>query len=226
MLYVVPTPIGNLGDMSPRAIEVLGSCDLILAEDTRNTGLLLKKFEIQAPMQSFHAHNEHKKVEQIIAELKEGKTISLVSDAGTPGISDPGYLLVNRCVENRIKVDCLPGPNAFVPALVESGFPTDSFVFEGFLPKKKGRTTKIKEILGEKRTVVFYESPHRVVKILEELKEQGGADREVSISRELSKKYGETIRGTVEELLEHFNVNEPRGEFVLVLKGVGRKHNI
>ncbi len=226
MLYVVPTPIGNLGDMSPRAVEVLGSCDLILAEDTRNTGLLLKKFEIQVPMQSFHAHNEHKKIEQIIVELKEGKTISLVSDAGTPGISDPGYLLVNRCVENGIKVDCLPGPNAFVPALVESGFPTDSFVFEGFLPKKKGRATKIREILNERRTVVFYESPHRVVKVLEELKEQGGGDRRVSVSRELSKKYGETIHGTVEELLGHFNVNEPRGEFVLVLKGVGRKHNI
>ncbi len=223
MLFVVPTPIGNIEDLSPRAIKVLNSSDLILAEDTRTSGQLFKRVGVSVPMKSFHIHNEHKKLDEIISLLESGKRLSLVSDAGTPGISDPGYLLVRECVEKGIKVDCLPGPTSFVPALVESGFPTDSFVFEGFLPKKKGRKTRISEILEEKRTVVFFESPHRVVKVLKEIQDAGGGEREISISRELSKKFGESIRGTVQDLISHFEENEPRGEFVLVLKGLGRK---
>ena len=223
MLFVVPTPIGNMGDLSPRSVEVLNSSDLILAEDTRTTGQLLKRFEIGTPMKSFHAHNEHGKLEEFIGMMKEGKTVSLVSDAGTPGISDPGYLLVHASIDNGIKVECLPGPTAVIPALVESGFPTDAFVFEGFLPKKKGRQTKIRELLEEKRTVVFYESPHRIIKVLNEFLENGGGEREVSVSRELSKKFGETVRGSVMEMIKHFETKEPKGEFVLVLKGLGRK---
>jgi 16S rRNA (cytidine1402-2'-O)-methyltransferase len=219
MLFVVPTPIGNLKDMTPRALEVLKECDLVLAEDTRVSGNLLKKFDISVPLSSFHAHNEHRRLDKILEELSAGKNIALVSDAGTPGISDPGFLLVNACNTQGIKVDCLPGATAFVPALVESGFPINSFVFEGFLPKKKGRKTKILEILEEKRTTVIYESPYRIVRLLKELAEFGGPEREVSLSRELSKKFGETVGGTVGEMSDHFEKKDPKGEFVVVLKG-------
>jgi 16S rRNA (cytidine1402-2'-O)-methyltransferase len=218
-LYIVPTPIGNLEDMTLRAIKVLQEVDLILAEDTRTSGKLLKHFEIATPMQSHHMHNEHKMVDRIVERLKSGENIALISDAGTPAISDPGFLLTRACVENEIEVDCLPGATAFVPALVNSGFPNDKFVFEGFLPIKKGRQTRLQFLAEESRTMIFYESPHKLIKTLTQFSEYFGQDRKVSVSREMTKLYEETIRGTVKELLSHFENKTPKGEFVIVMEG-------
>ena len=218
-LYIVPTPIGNLEDMTFRAIKVLQEVDLILAEDTRTSGKLLKHFEISTPMQSHHMHNEHKMVDRIVERIKSGENIALISDAGTPAISDPGFLLTRACVENEIEVDCLPGATAFVPALVNSGFPNDKFVFEGFLPIKKGRQTRLQFLAEETRTMIFYESPHKLIKTLTQFSEYFGEDRKVSVSRELTKLYEETIRGTVKDLLTHFTNKTPKGEFVIVIEG-------
>lgn len=218
-LYLVPTPIGNLEDMTFRAIKVLQSVDLILAEDTRTSGKLLGHFEIDTPMQSHHMHNEHKTVDQLLKKLQTGVVIALISDAGTPAISDPGFLLTRACVENNIEVECLPGATAFVPALVNSGLPNDKFVFEGFLPVKKGRQTRLQLLAEETRTIIFYESPHKLVKTLTQFAEFFGADRPISVSRELTKMYEETVRGTVTEVLEHFTTHPPKGEFVLVVGG-------
>jgi 16S rRNA (cytidine1402-2'-O)-methyltransferase len=218
-LYLVPTPIGNLEDMTFRAVRILKEVDLILAEDTRVTGFLLKHFQIENKMHSHHKFNEHKTVENIINKIKAGETIALVSDAGTPAISDPGFLLVRSCIENGIEVDCLPGPTAFVPALVNSGLPNDRFCFEGFLPVKKGRQTKFKELQEEKRTVILYESPFRLVKTLAQLEEYMGIERLVSVSREISKLHEETVRGTIPEVRSHFENNAPKGEIVIILEG-------
>ena len=218
-LYIVPTPIGNLKDITLRAIEVLKDVDLILAEDTRTSGKLLKHFEISTQMQSHHMHNEHKTVEEIIQKLKNGISIALISDAGTPAISDPGFLLTRACIENNIEVDCLPGATAFVPALVNSGLPNDKFVFEGFLPVKKGRQTRLKLLAEETRTIIFYESPHKLIKTLTNFCEYFGEDRKVSVSRELTKLYEETIRGTAKEVLEHYTNKPPKGEIVIVVTG-------
>ena len=218
-LYVVPTPIGNLEDMTLRAVRVLKEVDLILAEDTRTSGFLLKHFEIDTPVISHHKFNEHKTVQGIIDRLKSGQTIALISDAGTPAISDPGFLLVRACVENEITVECLPGATAFVPALVVSGLPNDRFCFEGFLPHKKGRQTKLQSLAGETKTMVFYESPFRLVKTLTQLAEVLGSERQASVSREISKLYEETKRGSLSELAEHFSQHPPKGEIVLVVAG-------
>lgn len=218
-LFLVPTPIGNLEDMTFRAIRVLKEVDYILAEDTRNSGKLLKHFEINTPMHSHHMHNEHKTVETIVRRILAGETFALISDAGTPAISDPGFLLTRACVEAGIEVDCLPGATAFVPALVNSGFPNDKFVFEGFLPVKKGRQTRLKILAEEDRTVIFYESPHKLIKTLTQFIEFFGEDRQVSVSREITKMHEETIRGTAKEVLEHYTKNPPRGEIVIVVKG-------
>ncbi len=218
-LYIVPTPIGNLEDMTQRAIRVLKESDLILAEDTRNSGKLLQHFGIDTPMQSHHMHNEHRTIAGITSRLKEGAVMALISDAGTPSISDPGFLLTRACVEEGIEVECLPGPTAFVPALVNSGLPSDRFVFEGFLPVKKGRKTRLQELTQESRTMVFYESPHKLLKTLEQFRDFFGADRPISVSRELSKLYEETIRGTAGVLVAHFKEQPPRGELVIVVGG-------
>lgn len=218
-LVVVPTPIGNLEDMTLRAINVLKSCDLILAEDTRTSGFLLKHFGIETRMQSHHKFNEHQTAIHIAERIKAGETIALISDAGTPAISDPGFLLVRTCVQADVEVECLPGATAFVPALVMSGLPNDRFCFEGFLPQKKGRQTRLKELAEEPRTMVFYESPYRMVKTLTQLAESLGAERNASVSREISKIFGETIRGTLSELTTHFTANEPKGEFVIIVEG-------
>ena len=218
-LYVVPTPVGNLEDMTFRAIQVLKEADLVLAEDTRTSGILLKHFEIKKPMQSHHKFNEHQTVENVINRLRAGETVALVSDAGTPGISDPGFLVVRECVRNGIEVHCLPGSTAFVPALVASGLPCDRFCFEGFLPQKKGRQTRLKALADETRTMVFYESPHRLLKALAQFAEVFGADRQAAVSREISKVHEETVRGTLAELVEHFTANEPRGEIVIIVSG-------
>ena len=218
-LYLVPTPIGNLDDMTFRAIKVLKEVDVILAEDTRNSGKLLKHFDINTPMQSHHMHNEHKTVEGVVQQIKNGKTIALISDAGTPAISDPGFLLTRSCVEVGIEVDCLPGATAFVPALVNSGFPNDKFVFEGFLPVKKGRQTRLQLLAEESRTVIFYESPHKLVKTLGQFVEYFGADRPVSVSREITKLHEETVRGTAAEVLEHYQNKPPKGEIVVIVGG-------
>jgi len=218
-LYIVPTPIGNLKDMTLRAIEVLKEVDLILAEDTRTSGKLLKHFEISTRTQSHHMHNEHKTVEGLIQKLKRGTRIALISDAGTPAISDPGFLLTRACIENGIEVDCLPGATAFVPALVNSGLPNDRFVFEGFLPIKKGRQTRLLLLSEEKRTMIFYESPHKLLKTLANFVESFGADRPVSVSRELTKLYEETIRGTAQEVLDLYTNKPPKGEIVIVVGG-------
>ena len=218
-LYLVPTPIGNLEDMTFRAIRVLKEVDLILAEDTRNSGKLLKHFEINTPMHSHHMHNEHKSVEGIVRRIQNGETIALISDAGTPAISDPGFLLTRACVEAGIEVDCLPGATAFVPALVNSGFPNDKFVFEGFLPVKKGRQTRLKILSEEQRTIIFYESPHKLLKTLTQFVEYFGDERAVSVSREITKLHEETIRGTVTEVLNYYTENPPKGEIVLVVSG-------
>jgi len=218
-LYLVPTPIGNLKDITFRAIEVLKDVDLILAEDTRTSGKLLKFYEIGTPMQSHHMHNEHKTVNALVQKLKSGITIALISDAGTPAISDPGFLLTRACVENNIEVDCLPGATAFVPALVNSGLPNDKFIFEGFLPVKKGRQTRLLLLAEETRTMIFYESPHKLIKTLGHFCEYFGEEREVSVSRELTKLYEETIRGTAKEVLEHYTNKPPKGEIVIVVGG-------
>jgi 16S rRNA (cytidine1402-2'-O)-methyltransferase len=220
-LYLVPTPIGNLEDITLRAIRVLGEVDGILAEDTRNSGQLLKHFNISKPLYSHHAHNEHTGVPGVIKMLKEGKSLALISDAGTPGISDPGYLLVKACVENGIEVESLPGPTAFVPALVISGFPTDRFVYEGFLPHKKGRQTRWKALAEEERTIVLYESPHRLVKALEQIIEFISPDRSVMVGRELSKMHEQMVRGTATEVLAYFvaHPDKVRGEIVIVIAG-------
>ncbi len=219
-LFIVPTPIGNLEDMTLRAIKVLKEVGLILAEDTRTSGKLLHHFEINTPMQSHHMHNEHKTVDNLVKRLKNGlEDIALISDAGTPAISDPGFLLTRACIENNIEVECLPGATAFVPALVNSGLPNDKFVFEGFLPVKKGRQTRLKLLADEPRTMIFYESPHKLLKTLTHFAEYFGEDRLISVSRELTKLYEETIRGTVKEVLEHYTEKPPKGEIVIVVSG-------
>jgi len=218
-LYIVPTPIGNLKDITFRAIDVLKDVDLILAEDTRTSGKLLKHFEINTRSQSHHMHNEHKTVENIVQKLKSGMSIALISDAGTPAISDPGFLLTRACIENNIEVDCLPGATAFVPALVNSGLPNDKFVFEGFLPVKKGRQTRLKLLAEETRTIIFYESPHKLIKTLTHFCEYFGEDRQLSVSRELTKLYEEIIRGTAKEVLEYYTNKPPKGEIVIVVGG-------
>ena len=216
-LFVVPTPIGNLGDITLRSIDVLKSADLILAEDTRTSSKLLKHYDIDTPVESFHMHNEHKKLESIINKLRTDFEIALISDAGTPGISDPGFLLVRECINNEVEVECLPGPTAFVPALVSSGLPCDRFSFEGFLPVKKGRTKRLKELSTETKTMVFYESPHRILKTLNDLSNYFDVESQISVSRELTKLYEETFRGTIKESVEHFEKNKTKGEFVIVL---------
>ncbi|MFV8331575.1 16S rRNA (cytidine(1402)-2'-O)-methyltransferase [Flavobacterium sp. XS1P32] len=218
-LYIVPTPIGNLEDMTFRAIRILKEVDLILAEDTRTSGKLLKHFEIGTHMYSHHMHNEHKTVENLISRLKAGENIALISDAGTPAISDPGFLLTRACVENGVEVECLPGATAFVPALVNSGLPNDKFVFEGFLPDKKGRQTRYLALAEETRTMILYVSPHKLVKTLAEFIIYFGEDRQISVSRELSKLHEENVRGTVKEVVAHFNKIAPRGEIVVVVSG-------
>lgn len=218
-LFIVPTPIGNLEDMTFRAIRVLKEADLILAEDTRNSGRLLKHFEIDTPMQSHHMHNEHKTTDALVARLKNGQQVALISDAGTPAISDPGFFLTRAAIENDIAVECLPGATAFVPALVNSGLPNDRFLFEGFLPDKKGRQTRFLALAQETRTMVFYISPHKLVKTLAEFAQYFGADRPVSVSRELSKLHEETVRGTASEVLAHFTARPPKGEIVAVVGG-------
>lgn len=221
-LYLVPTPIGNLDDITLRSLKVLQSVDAILAEDTRTTGQLLKHLGIQKPLMAHHSHNEHASAGGVVKMMQSGKTLALVSDAGTPGISDPGFLLVRECLKNGLDVECLPGATAFVPALVNSGLPTDRFTFEGFLPQKKGRQTRIKSLVEEERTMVFYESPHRIVKTLEQLAEAFGPERPASISRELTKVFEETVRGTLTELIQHYTQHADRvkGEFVLIVAGL------
>lgn len=218
-LYIVPTPIGNLDDITLRAVAVLREVDFILAEDTRTTSVLLKHLGIEKRMYAHHKFNEHATVAMVAESIAAGRTVALVSDAGTPGISDPGFLLVRTCVEAGIEVETLPGATACIPALVQSGFPCDRFCFEGFLPQKKGRNKRLQALAGEERTMIFYESPYRVVKCLEQLAEVFGADRGVSLSREISKKFEETVRGTLAEAADHFRTREPKGEFVIVVAG-------
>ena len=218
-LYIVPTPIGNLEDITLRAIRILKEVDFILAEDTRTTAFLLKHLGIEKKLYSHHKFNEHATSASVAEAIGEGRSVALVSDAGTPGISDPGFLLVRTCVEAGIKVETLPGATAFVPALVQSGFPCDRFCFEGFLPQKKGRSKRLQELSQETRTIIFYESPFRVVKCLEQLAETFGQERKVSVSRELTKKFEQTVRGTLAEVAEYFREHEPKGEFVIVVAG-------
>lgn len=217
MLYIVPTPVGNLEDITLRALRVLKEADLILAEDTRTSSVLLKHYDIHRPLQSYHKFNEHKAVDMLVERLKGGETMALVSDAGTPGISDPGFLLARECVRAGVEVQCLPGATAFVPALVASGLPCDKFVFEGFLPQKKGRMTRLQQLSAEERTIVLYESPYRVVKTLEQLAEVMGPDRQVAVCREISKVHEQTVRGTISEALSHFKEHAPKGEFVIII---------
>ena len=218
-LYLVPTPIGNLDDITLRAVQVLKAADAILAEDTRTSGILLKHLQISKPLQSYHIFNEHQTVQRLIGQLKSGKTFALVSDAGTPGISDPGFLLVRECIKNDIPVECLPGPTAFVPALINSGLPADRFTFEGFLPHKKGRQTRLQQLAAEERTMIFYESPHRLLKTLQQFIEVFGADRQGSVSRELTKVYEETVRGMLPEIIAYFAEKTIKGEIVIVVSG-------
>src|SRR5699024_344834 len=218
-LYLVPTPIGNLEDMTLRGIRILKEVDFILAEDTRDSGKLLKHFEIATPMHSHHAHNEHKSIDGILNRLKSGETAAVITDAGTPAISDPGYLIVHACVENGIEVECLPGATAFVPALVNSGLPNDRFVFEVFLPRKKGRKFRLEFLATETRTMIIYESPYKILKTLADLITYMGENRAASISRELTKLHEETIRGSLSDLQNHFKQHPPKGEFVLILAG-------
>lgn len=222
-LYVVPTPVGNLEDITMRALRVLREADLVLAEDTRTSGNLLRHYDIHRPMLSFHKFNEHQVVSSIVSRLQGGESMALVSDAGTPGISDPGYLLVREAIQAGVEVITLPGATAFVPALVSSGLPCDKFCFEGFLPQKKGRMTRLQELADEPRTMIFYESPHRVVKALEQFIETFGAGRPVAVCREISKMHEESVRGTLEDVLAHFKENEPRGEFVIIIGGCSEK---
>ena len=218
-LYIVPTPIGNLEDITLRAIRILEEVDYILAEDTRTTSVLLKHLGIEKKMYSHHKFNEHATSAMVAEAIEGGRNVALVSDAGTPGISDPGFLLVRTCVEAGLEVETLPGPTAFVPALVQSGFPCDRFCFEGFLPQKKGRNKRIAALADEERTMIFYESPFRVVKLLQQLSEVVGGEREASVSREITKKFEQTVRGTLASLIEHFTQNDPKGEFVVIVSG-------
>ena len=219
ILYLVPTPVGNLKDLTLRALEILKDCDIVLAEDTRNTGMLLKHYEISKPMQSYHAHNEHEKYKDVLNQINAGKIMALVTDAGTPGISDPGYLIVRECYKNNIKVECLPGATAFVPALVKSGLPCDRFVFEGFLPVKKGRKTRFEFLQNETRTMVFYESPVRLVKTLTDFIGYFGGNRQCCVSRELTKKFEENKRGSLQDVHDYFAAKPVKGEIVLVVEG-------
>lgn len=223
-LFLVPTPIGNLGDMTFRAVETLNQVDLILAEDTRTSTKLLKHFNIQKPLVSFHMHNEHRKLSEVISKLISGYTIAVISDAGTPGISDPGFLLVREAIANEVEVECLPGSTALIPALVQSGLSTERFVFEGFLPPKKGRKKRFENLVDETRTIILYESPHKILKTLNQLIDFFGPERAVSVSRELSKMYQETFRGTLIEAIEYFSLNISKGEFVICLEGA-QKNN-
>lgn len=218
-LYIVPSPIGNLADITFRAIEILRSVDLILAEDTRTSSVLLNHYQIQNPISPYHQHNEHKILSHLTEQLAAGKTMALITDAGTPGISDPAFLLVRECIKNNIPVECLPGATAFVPALVNSGLPTNSFCFEGFLPLKKGRQTMLKKLAAEERTMVFYESPMRLVKTLNDFIQYFGAERQCCVSRELTKKFEENARGTLQEVYDHFNTKTVKGEIVIVVEG-------
>lgn len=218
-LFLIPTPVGNLGDITLRALEVLKSVDALLCEDTRTSGFLLKHYHIQKPLYPFHLHNEHKRLEGIVEQIKGGRTMALLSDAGTPGISDPGFLLVRACLQEGVEVECLPGATAFVPALVQSGLPTDRFVFEGFLPLKKGRKTRLEQLVREERTVVLYESPHRLLKLLGEMLPLFGPERQIYIGRELTKKFEENLRGTLPEHIARFEQKAPKGEFVLAIEG-------
>ena len=220
MLYIVPTPIGNLADITFRAIEILKSVDLILAEDTRTSAVLLHHYQIQKPITPYHQHNEHKIIQHLTTQLQGGKTMALLTDAGTPGISDPAFLLVRECVKQDVRVECLPGATAFVPALVNSGLPISSFCFEGFMPLKKGRQTFLKKMALEPRTMVFYESPMRLVKTLNDFIEYFGADRQCCVSRELTKKFEENKRGTLQEVHDHFNAKPVKGEIVIVVQGL------
>lgn len=223
ILYLVPTPVGNLEDITFRALTVLKEADLILAEDTRTSGILLKHFEIKKPMLSYHKFNEHQTVDRVVERLKGGETVAVVSDAGTPGISDPGFLVAREAIRAGIEVITLPGATAFVPALVSSGLPCDKFCFEGFLPQKKGRQSKMESLRDEERTMVFYESPYRVLKTLQQFSEVFGPERQVSVCREISKVHEESVRGTLQEVIQHFTEHEPRGEFVIVVAGKSEK---
>ena len=218
-LFLIPTPIGNLEDITLRALRLLKEADMVLAEDTRTTRKLFTHYEISTPLAPFHMHNEHKVLNKWIERIKSGETIALVSDAGTPAISDPGFLLVRECVKEDIEVDCLPGATAFVPALVNSGLPSEKFIFEGFLPTKKGRQTRLKVLAEEERTMIFYESPHRIVKTLSQFMEYFGEERIVSVSREISKMFEETKRGSMKEVKEYFEKKKPKGEFVIIVEG-------
>ncbi len=218
-LYLIPTPVGNMEDITLRALRLLREVDLVLAEDTRTTSILLHHYDIHTPLESHHKFNEHQKVDSVVRRIADGENIALVSDAGTPGISDPGFLLARACVAAGIEVECLPGATAFVPALVDSGLPCDRFCFEGFLPQKKGRQTRLAALAAEERTMIFYESPFRVVKTLQQLAEVLGSDRAASVSREISKKFEETVHGTLAELVAHFTEHAPKGEFVIVVAG-------
>lgn len=217
MLYIVPTPVGNLEDITLRALRVLKEADLILAEDTRTSGILLKHYDIHNHMQSYHKFNEHKTVEYLVERMKAGQTLALISDAGTPGISDPGFLLARECAKEGVEVQCLPGATAFVPALVASGLPCDKFVFEGFLPQKKGRQSRLKELAAEERSIVFYESPYRVLKTLMQFREIFGGNRDIAVCREISKVHEQIVRGSIDNAIEHFNAVEPKGEFVIIV---------
>jgi 16S rRNA (cytidine1402-2'-O)-methyltransferase len=225
MLILVPTPIGNLEDITLRAIKILQNVDVILAEDTRNTSILLKHLQISKPLQSYHAFNEHKTIATLIKNFKNGAKMALVTDAGTPAISDPGFLLVRECIKNEIKVECLPGATAFVPALVNSGLPADRFVFEGFLPQKKGRNTRLEELRNEEKTMIFYESPFRLIKTLEQFKEIFGEERQASVSRELTKIFEENVRGTISEIIANFANRTIKGEIVIVVAGKSVERN-
>ena len=226
MLYVVPTPVGNLEDITERALKVLKSVDTVLAEDTRTSGMLLKHYGISAKLCAHHKFNEHQTAEAFSSRMAGGENMALVTDAGTPGISDPGYMLVRACADKEVEVQCLPGATAFVPALVDSGLPCERFTFEGFLPQKKGRATRIAALAEEERTMVFYESPYRVVKTLQQFAEVFGKERRASVTREISKIHEETTRGTLEELSLHFTETEPKGEFVIVVEGMNRNIRI
>lgn len=221
-LYLVPTPIGNLSDITLRALEILKSVDTILAEDTRTSGKLLKHYQIEKPLQSFHNFNEHKILERLIDRMQQGETMALISDAGTPGISDPGFLIARACIQAGLLMECLPGPTAFVPALIKSGLPADRFAFEGFLPQKKGRQTMLRKLSDEERTMIFYESPHRLLKTLAQFAQSLGHDRRVSVSRELTKIFEETVNGTIDEVLAYFSSKEVKGEIVIVVEGKTR----
>ena len=224
-LYIIPTPIGNLEDMTYRAVRLLREVDIVLAEDTRTSQVLLKHYGIERKLFSHHKFNEHASVEFVASKIEAGQSVALISDAGTPGISDPGFLLVRTCLERGLEVETLPGATAFVPALVQSGFPCDKFCFEGFLPQKKGRKKRLAALANEPRTMIFYESPFRILKALGEFAEAFGESRRVSVSRELSKKFEQTVRGTIREVIEHFEAHPPKGEFVMVVEGATTKHN-